>query len=170
MIGKLIEGSADRDSIHLAILPVTCGEEWMLPGNWIKLKDGVAFRGESCDIIVDPFLPSAVFKGQKFYACLRPGAVAEMKHVWKSPLVDIPERKPTDTRILYDIATQCGISYEELMEIAKRKVINGFYCMDNSERYKDVTDAEWKEFWKVFEEVTGLDASDENWAPFSCSC
>ena len=29
---------------------------------------------------------------------------------------------------------------------------------------------EWKEFWKVFEEVTGLDASDEDWAPFSCSC
>ncbi len=170
MLGETIKEDADRDAIHIAILPVICGENWLIPGTWIKLKDGEAYRCDKSDMIVDPFLTRSVVKGEKFYACLRPGIVTEMKHVWKSPVVDTPQRIPMDTKIIHDIAARCRVSYEELIEVAKRKVINGLYAMDNRETYKDVSDAEWKEFWKVFEEVTGLDASDENWAPFSCSC
>lgn len=86
-LGKIIEGEAFRDAVHVAIAPVLAGE-WLTPGQRVKLKDGVAYPatyGEHIGV-VDPFLPhTGVEEGQRFYLFLLPGSVTGLRHVYSHP-------------------------------------------------------------------------------------
>jgi hypothetical protein len=81
-----------RDAIHLAVEPVTAGED-LLPGEHIGLYvDGTAHKDLRHIGIVDPFLPkSGVKKGQRFWLVVYPRMVTSLRHVWDHP--DFPKGK-----------------------------------------------------------------------------
>lgn len=99
-----------RDAIHLAVEPVTAGEDLKV-GAKIGILNGVAFRtGTKVMIdlkeitvpyhgIVDPFLPEkklgdtdftyGVLEGERFWFVMAPRQVRSLRHVWEHP--DFPE-------------------------------------------------------------------------------
>ncbi len=87
-LGKLIEGEAGRDAVHIAVAPVTAGEK-LLPGERVTIQaDGRAIglpTGSRGVGIVDPYLTAAVEEGQRFYLFLMPGTVTSLRHVWTHP-------------------------------------------------------------------------------------
>lgn len=86
VLGKLIEGFGRRDCIHIAIAPVTAGED-LEPGFHVALNGkGEAVSDHLNTVgIVDPFLLSKVEKGQKFWLLLYPGTITSLRHVWSHP-------------------------------------------------------------------------------------
>lgn len=86
-IGQLITEPVGRDAIHVAIAPVTAGED-LTPGALIgfdeALGDTVRARADGIGI-VDPFLREAPQKGQRFYMFLLPNTITSLRHVWTHP-------------------------------------------------------------------------------------
>lgn len=84
-----------RDAIHLAVEPITAGED-LKPGQDIYIAEsGQAFhtrlRGSPAYVgIVDPFLPkSGVPRGEEFWLVVYPRRITSLRHVWSHP--DFPE-------------------------------------------------------------------------------
>ncbi len=88
MLGKLIEGDAGRDAIHIAVAPVIAGVK-LMPGDHIGFSDGgtetVAANVSKRIGIVDPFLPKAVQPGERFFMFLYPNTITALRHVWTHP-------------------------------------------------------------------------------------
>ena len=82
-LGSLSSHSDGRDAIQLAVFPVQAGTT-LYPGQAIFLYEKLAFPQtvQNNQIIVDPFLPHSIARGDFFWACLRPGAVASLRHIW----------------------------------------------------------------------------------------
>jgi len=83
-VGKLIEGEAERDAIHIAVVPVTAGTK-LYPGQHVGLIRGKADIGTTSLGIVDPYLKSPVYDGQKFWLFLYPGTITSLRHMWTHP-------------------------------------------------------------------------------------
>ncbi len=85
-IGKLIEGHAYRDAIHVAIAPVEAAER-LSPGDHVALDDSgrALWTVERGVGIVDPFLLGDVREGERFYVFLYPGSVTGIRHAWTHP-------------------------------------------------------------------------------------
>lgn len=82
-LGELLNGTEERDAIHIAIAPVVAGR-YLSPGDHVGLDE----KGEAtkdCDPIgiVDPFLGDRVKKGERFYLCLYPNTVTSLRHHWR---------------------------------------------------------------------------------------
>ena len=87
LVGKLCTGGEERDAIHLAVAPVTAGQE-LQPGQHVGFIEGDIvgpLSGPSNIGIVDPFLTAPDKHGQKFMLCLYPGSVAGLRHDWSHP-------------------------------------------------------------------------------------
>lgn len=92
-IGQLAEASAGRDAIHVAVAPVVAAEK-LVPGQrigfivasreYVEAKIGAAVSHEVLGI-VDPFLPTLVEEGERFYMWLLPGTTTGMRHLWSHP-------------------------------------------------------------------------------------
>ncbi len=80
-LGRLIDSTAGRDAVHVAILPMQALRR-MMPGE--KLKNG----------IVDPFLTKPVEAGEWFYLCLYQETVTSLRHVWRHPAFPDEPVKP----------------------------------------------------------------------------
>lgn len=88
-LGKLIDGPAGRDAVHVAVAPVEAGSE-MWPGDQVGIgADGKAYDAMCEEIvsvgIADPFLTKQIKRGDKFWLCLYPGTVTSLRHIWTSP-------------------------------------------------------------------------------------
>jgi hypothetical protein len=77
-----------RDAIHLAVEPGTAGS-FLGVGQSIyrDAEDGLWYPClEAARIaIVDPFLPQAVLKGERFLAVVPPRQITSLRHVWEHP-------------------------------------------------------------------------------------
>ena len=85
VVGRLIEGKAFRDAIHVAVAPVDCGDSWLGPGEPVFLRKGKGYgdgeRSEEESIgIVDPYLKEPVYRGQRFWLFLYLGTVEGLRH------------------------------------------------------------------------------------------
>ena len=165
-LGKLIEGKADRDAIHIAILPVTAAEK-LSPGQHVGVCQKVCEAGVSYDWIgiVDPYLTCQVSKGQRFYLMLYPNTISSLRHDWVLPGLGLePEVELEDhERWLLDFAKKHDVGYQQLMDAA------GDWGFDRPE-YEAARDAIYehdKEFCRHYEAFTGetIDFGDE-----SCAC
>jgi hypothetical protein len=86
-VGKLIDGEAHRDAIHVAVFPAFCDCD-LQPGDHVGLVPGTRDRVSPSARpigIVDPFLTQTVRTGEQFYVFLYPGTVTGLRHVWTHP-------------------------------------------------------------------------------------
>jgi hypothetical protein len=172
--GKLIDGEAQRDAIHVATAPVVAAEQ-LSPGDHVGfVKPGdTSLVGASAEAIgiVDPFLRRSVRAGQRFWLFLYPNTVTSLQHQWTHPAF------PTETRSaseqwLRDFAESPDIdlTYHALMAGAADFLEYGHYLCDGG-KWEGVSVPE--EFWDHYTNVTGKkleEAGRLGHSFFTCSC
>lgn len=189
-LGTLIDDKQKRDAIHLAVEPVIAGE-LLRPGEHITIVGGLAHRtevGEGLGI-VDPFLPRAVKKGDRFWFVMYPRMVHSLRHVWTHPqFPDEPERTdvsvvavpapPVASKVealiarsrewLENYALGLGLTSRELCDGAQDFLEGGSYLCRGQELEGMTTD---EEFWTHYSIVTGeIVPPDQRENFFTCSC
>ena len=172
-LGQLLDESAQRDAVHVAIAPVIAGE-CVYPGQHVALKDGKAFIAGDKVGIVDPFLTHLVIPDQRFYLFLYPNTVTSLRHEWTHPAFGpvIHDPKEASLTWLKGVAESCGLSYSSMMEKAQDFLDTGdVFTQYGEERARDtIYSVGSSEFWKHFEIVTGRLVENKDEVPFSCSC
>lgn len=88
-----------RDAIHVAIAPVTAGED-LKPGTHVgfynsNLKTVVSKEDNWVEAIgiVDPFLKEPVKKDEHFYMFLYPGTITNLRHHWSHPAFTVENER-----------------------------------------------------------------------------
>ena len=176
-IGKLIDGVAFRDAIHVAIMPVVARED-LMPGQHIGFSEGgygvtanpvapYALIG-----IVDPFLPEKVEQGQRFFMLLYPQTITGLRHDWSHPAIsqDGHGVATASEKWLRDFADAVDADYYEMMQVAASHCDErwGDYLVEGGKWEGQSTPAE---FWDHFRVVTGKKPKDDiKPGIFSCSC
>jgi hypothetical protein len=178
-LGTIIDASQKRDAIHLAVLPVTAGEN-LTPGEEITITDGVAIGAEVHSLaIVDPFLAKGPRKGQMFWAILRPRLVTSLRHVWSHPAfpdegagVGAPaattDVKDASEKWLRNYAAELDVGFLELVESAEQYLRDGDY-MVRGDTLESISTPD--EFWVHFGVYRGTPVPEnERGNFFGCSC
>lgn len=173
-IGRLIDGHANRDAIHVAVCPVVAKKS-LKPGQHAGFIEGsteavIDAEPSKCVGIIDPFLTSEVRCGQWCYLFLYPGSITSLRHEWTHPAF----AKTEAMMVIEETARECGLTYDRMMDAAEQWATDtskwGEYTfMGDNESYKSVDD--WGAFWAAYEEVTGTKVEDDKkQCFFSCSC
>lgn len=172
-IGKIIEASEERDAIHVAVVPVEAGET-LPPGQRVYVADGKAWitreKSPASVGIVDPFLRSAVYEGQRFWLLLPPGTITSLRHEWVHPAFvrDDEERVRAAQEWIANWAGSYGEDYNEVIWRAKDYIHSGEYWIEGGRFEGEYVPAE---FWEHFEIATGEKVPDKRRGSFfSCSC
>lgn len=181
-LGTIIDATAARDAIHLAVEPADAGQK-LYPGQDVCLKDGKAYAtAENLVGIVDPFLKWPVQPGERFWLVVYPRQITSLRHVWEHPAfpgarpaVDAaPAKSQADESMdwIRFYADSIDLTYNVLMEGADTWVNSrDQYCkylVQGGTLEGTYTDPE---FWKHYEIVRGVKVPEdrkENF--FSCSC
>lgn len=167
-LGKLINGPAERDAIHVAVYPCVA-IELVSPGEHV-CANGAYPRGNQKSVgIVDPFLKTGVEPGQTFWLMLYQKQVTGMRHHWSHPAFPSDDKASNPKlfeakQFIESFASGLGLSYEGLMEYAHTYILTGAYACDGG-RFESVCvpDA----FWDHFYTITGKHGSGHF---FTCSC
>ncbi len=180
---------AERDAIHVAVIPVICGEDYMQPGEKVKLK----FNDTNIIIplhnnndkdyvgVISPFLfdekYGSINKGDKVYLILKPNSVTEMRHHWKCPSVDNIKKDVGDAeKWLRNFAEEWRFDYSEMIEAATNRNQGewGNYITAHGKDLHSVGELgeDYLIFWEKIEELTGekFDEEHKEKVTFSCSC
>ena len=167
-IGNIIDESAARDAIHLAVEPVTAGEK-LFPGQDIGLSQGIATTAAEPLGIVDPFLKHPVVKGDMFWLVVYPRQITSLRHVWEHPAFD---EQPVATSLskewIKTYAQDIGLSYAQLMVATDDWITDGEYLRQGG-LLEGVTIPD--EFWMHYQHVTGCYVPENRQTSFfSCVC
>ena len=88
-IGQLLDDTAKRDAIHVAIAPVVAAHD-LAPGQRVGfVKAGnceLVGTGAASIGIIDPFLRDVVREGERCWLFLYPNTVTSLRHEWTHPL------------------------------------------------------------------------------------
>lgn len=173
-LGTIIDETAQRDAIHLAVEPCIAGED-LKAGQHIGIENGLATKKAKKKLgIVDPFIYGLIPKGRRFWLVVYPRQITSLRHVWSHPDEEeaTTQQEPIDdtsTAWLKEFACKIGITYERLMYGANEYVEYGetLYMGDN-ETYSDYYD-EMPTFWEHYENIRGKKPKYTG-GFFSCSC
>ena len=184
-LGKLAADDAERDAVHVAIFPTT-SEETLHPGQPVAVcVNGQATADPEGVGIVDPFLGSAVYPGQRFFVCLYPNTVTGMRHHWAHPSFSgcpptAPSKEESETWLRNFCDHEDTPGYEPVMAALRGEAIEPIDEVYGSQSYRiddkyfmwwgrDAHSEIPPEFWLHAEIVTGLkfDIRPES---FACSC
>lgn len=178
-LGTIIDPTAGRDAIHLAVEPVEAGEQ-LHPGQHVRLVSGKAISGGETYGIVDPFLKGPVYPGQRFWFVIYPRQITSLRHVWEHPAFVVPAApvEPIDKRAasvawMRDWAVKhMGIDYYGDDELRDPDSAYASAIEAGHERHigpyeeaRDHIDSEW---WDHWEAITG--ERGDRGSYFSCSC
>lgn len=182
-LGSIIDETAGRDAIHLAVEPVVAGEK-LYAGQHIGVVDGVATTKAKKKLgIVDPFVREFIPKGERFWLVIYPRTITSLRHVWSHP--ELPESKSEkdladeikeiiDTEVnkskewINQYSNQFALSYDSLMDGATDFIETGnnIYGGDNLEG-----ESISSEFWDHYEIVTNKKIPNKKRGTFfSCAC
>jgi len=170
-LGTIIDGSAGRDAIHLAVHPVRA-QVRLYPG------ENVGADGSKNDPvgIVDPFLRAPVKPGEMFWLVIYPRTITSLRHVWVHPAFPDEAEVETANRVtrklsgeseqwLREFASSNDVpDYESMMQALSRSTSNPCFN-DNGNA------AIPAEFWEHYEAVTGISVRNDDRAEFfRCAC
>lgn len=174
-LGTIIDETAGRDAIHLAVEPVVAAQ-LLAPGADVGFVPGGVGVCDNPVGIVDPFLTRKVQPGERFWLVVYPRQITSLRHVWTHPAFGDavePAAKPDDEvtasrKWIEDFAARIPLAYDVLMEGARAYIMSGDYlCFGGLLEGEYVPD----EFWPHYERVTGTKvAEDKRDSFFSCSC
>jgi hypothetical protein len=88
-----IPRDSGRDAIHLAVEPVICAGDFLLPGADIGIKQSKGILKADSKFephvgIVDPFLKKGPVEGELFWLVVYPRQITSLRHVWTHPSFD----------------------------------------------------------------------------------
>lgn len=179
LIGKILDETAERDAIHVAVAPVIAGED-LWPGREVGFVYGSneVVKSKSKDYgmdpigIVDPFLDGRVEKGQRFFVFLFPGTVTGMRHHWNHPAFQTPKvASNASEKWLREFANKWNFDYKSMIDAA----IEGDYVVAQGidlHGADELDPGDEQLFWYHVGQVTGKEFSEEHKQNFgwSCSC
>lgn len=182
-LGKLIEGAALRDAVHIAVVPLIAGKD-LWKGDVVKLSsidkeialDATYSRDDAIGI-VDPFLNNHhVPQGSKFWCYLFPNSVTGMRHHWQHPILDRPPMALSgdSEKWLCGFAERWNFDYDEMISAGIgantdwRYVTARGYDLHSAEELGEDHDL----FWSHLEAMTGMtfDEAHREGMGWSCSC
>ena len=182
-VGKLVEGEAKRDAIHVAVIPMVAGER-LDPGQHVNVDDGEARRWGVTVGVVDPFLESRVERNETFWLFLYPQSITSLRHEWTHPAfpehnVEIVSSQEwmeafasghTDPYMCDReyTADDVIIAATNFLESDER------HCQRGDETLQDALgrDSDKRIFWMHYQNITGNKVPEEYMTeqPFTCSC
>jgi hypothetical protein len=198
-IGCKLSGREQRDAIHIAIMPVICGEDYMRPGEEVGLvygtKNTVKYKASVYGLdsigVIDPFLRGdSVRKGDVVWCFLKPGTIAGLRHEWTHPDIDNQKPPKNDSeKWLRQFADKWNFDYDVMVGVASQGSIKETFNIpgiETSETYdvdfitamgRDLHSREelgddYELFWQHMEMMTGQKFSAEHREKvrWSCSC
>ena len=183
----LPDDAGGRDAVHVAVISAVAGQKFE-PGQAVGFvsTDGhgehTAVIGVTPLGIVDPFIQSAVKKGQRFWLYLYPRTITGLRHQWTHPafaddagtLYVPPGSKLASEQWLKDYADEIDTGYNMLMDAADRWVRTGdyFYGADQGGYHGQFEGVRTHpDFWNHYERVRGVKIDDDKRESFfTCSC
>lgn len=186
-LGKKPDENAQRDAVHIAIIPVMAGEP-LTRGRCVDLRfDGggklAAFgpNGERPAVgIVDPFYMQLIQPGERFWLLMFPDTVTNLRHDWTHPVFEKAQRSELTHATIEDaqkylrfVAEEAGLSYNALLRYAKVYLQDGEHLTLREDIPECLTSREGlQKFWDAFEIVTRIGAPkgfiEQSFA--GCSC
>lgn len=182
-LGEIIKGKAERDAVHIAVVPLIAGKD-LWKGNVVKLSltdketalDGEYNSGEAIGI-VDPFLNDyQVPKGAKFWCYLFPNSVTGMRHHWQHPILDKPPvaLSGDSEKWLREFADRWNFDYDEMIAAGIgggsdwRYATARGYDLHGAQGLGEDHDL----FWQHLEAMTGMvfDQAHREGMDWSCTC
>lgn len=180
-LGHLITADAQRDAIHIAVMPCTA-DEVLLPGGCVYIIDGKARSIAGGGVgVVDPFLNvKSVMKGERFWLMLYPGSITSLRHDWTHPKID-----GVDT-VEEDVTKSEAVKW--MKKWAKDNICTEHRAYDDKElpvdmayeyaidageylnigRYEDARESINDEWWDKWEIITGKQGKRGEY--FRCAC
>lgn len=181
-LGSIIDETAGRDAIHLAVEPVIAAHAMDAGAHVGLMSDGRASElADKMLWIVDPFLEKGVEAGERFWLVVYPRQITSLRHVWSHPaFADASEPQPDVTpgnaseQWIRIFAVSVSLHYDVLMEGAadwvRSKEAGGwgdYLCFGGLLEGETVPD----EFWTHYEAVTGSAVQEDHRGSFfTCSC
>ena len=148
-LGTFLNGTEQRDAVHIAIAPVVADTE-LKPGQHIGFVEKNNFElvgplsppSQYPTIgIVDPLLSGVIHKGQRFWMWMYPNTVTSLRHDWEHPSFpkqSIKPMKPSQEEIA--LATQQLIkdgSIEWMQDWANEHMSLNYYDDGNEHLSKE---------------------------------
>lgn len=140
-IGKKLIGGEQRDAIHIAIMPVVCGEDHLSAGDEVGLVYGTknvvkrknSIYGHATLGVIDPFLggdieSGMVRKGDVVWCFLKPGTITGLRHEWTRP--DVDDQQPPKNgheEWLRKFADSWNFDYDDMIGVASQGVIKSTF-------------------------------------------
>lgn len=173
-LGKVPRITAQKDAVHIAILPAIAGEI-LAPGQFVKINEynKAVFSYQDSIGVVDPFLRHAILEGNRVYILLHPNTITSLRHDWTTakplPTLHVPTTEEAKDWVAeYAQTSDIGLDYSSLMKAAD-DFLN--YCdyLCEGDRWEGVYLSE--DFWDYYEIITGRNVpEDDRGSFFSCSC
>lgn len=175
-LGVLLDATAQRDAVHVAVAPVVAGEK-LYPGDHVAMfPEGHAIRPTEVRKaigIVDPFLPFAVLKDERFWLFLYPQTITSLRHQWAHPAFGNVSSSPVgsdvdrSTEWLHNFLAGADCpGYDEVMKLIESggKIGAGYNRSEIDDEYmffggQDAHGEIPDEFWHHVEVVTGKSKS-----------
>jgi len=180
-LGQLLTQDEPRDAVHVAIAGVLASEI-LYPGQHVGFvgpgRDGMGTIATTHIGIVDPFLKTAVYPGQRFWLFLYPQTITALRHDWTHPAfedvsatISQPTHKDKSEAWLRALADSIDITYNGLMTAADQWIqFEEHTVQHGSETWRNGRPKDMAEFWHHYEIVTGERPKDaERWF-FCCAC
>jgi hypothetical protein len=179
LIGKLLDPTAQRDAIHIAVMPAEASD-YLRAGDHVGLVDGKATKANQKIGVVDPFLKDVVKPGHRFFIFLYPNTITGLRHVWTHPVVDSKEAtdRAASEKWLREFAKEYFSGYDERSEEEAYKellqsAVEGDFCFNGQHDWLYEEGAQQKlEMWGHLEVVLGrpLSFAHKAGASYRCSC
>lgn len=172
-IGSKPDANAKRDAIHFAVAPVISADRF-LPGEHIGLNDkGEAVQSDNPIGIIDPLITKPVEPGEPVWIMLYPKTVQNLRHDWDHPAFQKAEHNARVVESecwISEFASECHITYDEVMEAARQANRNKdyYFCIGTdtpSICYEQITT-----FWEHYAVITGEKVVDQGKTFISCAC
>lgn len=182
-LGSIIEGEAERDAVHIAVIPLVAAGTLHPGSNFGITEDGRAVGSprQSSFGIVDPFLDRIVSEGERFWGFLYPNTITGMRHVWEHTKLDASLNRAliseSEKWLRNFVEVMDCPNYDRLIAAASDEpCVDGddyyYYSKDGDYLHFGGSDAHGEipaEFWHHVEVVTGKHISHRP-TYFSCSC
>lgn len=174
-LGSLIDSTAKRDAIHIAIAPVVASAV-LIPGQHVGFtaSNQETVGPSAVPIgIVDPFLTNSVLKGERFFLCLYPKSITSLRHEWTHPAfltesaVQSPDRTVAEQRIR-KFAESIGVNYEWVMDKLSNAIAGDAYGGDDS--MAEAFNAQKGDLFAAYAVLTGKFKNDIEGTYFRCAC